>query len=76
MKRKNNIPCEEGSWNIGTEMRKDRLNLLDSVKTMHDVFFFEDIVIIQNLKGWHCKVVVHIFFSPKGILILEHHKAI
>lgn len=55
---------------------KGRLSLLDSLTTMHDVFFCHDIAIIQNLTGWHCNVVIHIFFSPKGILILEHHKAI
>lgn len=71
MKRKKHIPCEEGSWNKSTDVGQGRLDLLDGMKIMRDLFFFEDNVTIQHLQGWHCKVVVHIFLIPKGILILE-----
>lgn len=50
------------------------IDLLDGVKTIHHLFFFEDILIIQILKGQHCKVIVQIFFTPKGMLILEYSK--
>lgn len=74
VKRKKNVPCEEGSWNKGTEIWKGRLDLLEGMKMMCGLFFFEDALITQNLKGWHWKVVVHISFILKRILILEFHK--
>ena len=46
MKRKKNLLCEEGRWSKGTERRKSGLDLLDGRKTIHDLLFFEDIVII------------------------------
>lgn len=62
----------------GTKVQKretvDWIDLLDGVKTIHHLFFFEDILIIQILKGQHCKVIVQIFFTPKGMLILEYSK--
>lgn len=44
------------------------------MKTIHDAFFFEDVVITWNNKNWPYKVVVQIFLIVKGILNLGFNK--
>lgn len=72
--QRKNIPSRK-QLEQGTEMGKASPNLFDGKKTIHNLFFFEDIVIIQNFKSQRCKVV-GIFFTSKGILILEYSKEI